>query len=109
MDSQVTTLGHSAGAQLWAMVLLHRARQASKHSRGDRHRKGAVASDADQNGAVVDCRMPVRFIGGHPVDFLEVITQPETQYKRPSSGHCRHKCCTYIYLCRYLKWTCASV
>ncbi|CAL8466146.1 g5682 [Coccomyxa elongata] len=61
--SKVTTLGHSAGAHLWAMVLLHRARQASKHSREERRGKEAVALEADQKGAGVDCRMPVRFIG----------------------------------------------
>ncbi|BDA51015.1 probable isoprenylcysteine alpha-carbonyl methylesterase I at N-terminal half [Coccomyxa sp. Obi] len=61
--SKVTTLGHSAGAHLWAMVLLHRARQASKHSREERRREGAAALEAGQNGAAVDCRMPARFIG----------------------------------------------
>ncbi len=70
MCPQVTALGHSAGAHLWAMVLLHRARQASKHSREERRGKGGVALEADQNGAALDCRMPARFIGGHPVDTL---------------------------------------
>lgn len=55
---QVTALGHSAGAQLLAMDLIHRARQASQQSPTKGRRKAAA-----QIAAAPDCRMPARFIG----------------------------------------------
>ncbi|EIE21216.1 alpha/beta-hydrolase [Coccomyxa subellipsoidea C-169] len=56
--AKVTALGHSAGAQLWAMVLLHRAMTASEQ----RLRKES-RTEIDQGAATVDCRMPAQFIG----------------------------------------------
>ncbi len=59
---QVTALGHSAGAQLWAMVLLHRAKTASEQ----RLRKES-RTEIDQGATTVDCRMPAQFVGARPL------------------------------------------
>lgn len=61
---QVTALGHSAGAQLWAMVLLNRAR--ARRACHANHQSSAVSpanGGAELAKAVEDTRMPVRFIG----------------------------------------------
>ena len=50
---QITALGHSAGAHLWFMALLARARAARQ--RPLRYQEGAAAR--------ADARMPARFIG----------------------------------------------
>ena len=50
---QVSALGHSAGAHMWAMVLLERARATRRSAR----QRTSHVGQADR-------RMPVRFIGG---------------------------------------------
>ena len=71
---QVSALGHSAGAHMWAMVLLERARAAG--------RKASQTSSDGSKGALgqLDTRMPARFIGGDPLvgwhlSYLSIITR----------------------------------
>jgi len=55
---QVSLLGHSAGGQICAMALLHRAKALSKHTKLERRSNGH-----QQDLAPAQERMPARFIG----------------------------------------------
>lgn len=60
LSLQVSALGHSAGAHMWAMVLLDRTRAA-------RRRASQKSSHASTEAAgQLDSRMPARLIGGRP-------------------------------------------
>jgi hypothetical protein len=56
---QVSALGHSAGAHMWAMVLIGRARAAREKPLHNKHAHTGKADDEQQ-----DHRMPAQFIGG---------------------------------------------
>ena len=61
---QVTALGHSAGAQLWCMALLGRARAARLRPRPCSQGPDPGSRDAGGGGcADLDARMPSRFVG----------------------------------------------
>ena len=55
---QVSLLGHSAGGQMCAMALLHRAKALSKRTKLERRSNGH-----QQELAPAQDRMPARFIG----------------------------------------------
>ncbi len=58
---QVSLLGHSAGGQMCAMALLHRAKALSKHTKLGRRSNGH-----QQDSVPARERMPARFIGSLP-------------------------------------------
>lgn len=78
---QVAAVGHSAGAHMWAMVLLERARAAKKkgsqrssavagHAGHDSSNGGLESADGGpQSDRWPDHRMPARFIGGVPPSY----------------------------------------
>lgn len=58
--SQVSLVGHSAGAQLAAMALLQRAKHASQLKRPQRRQQ---AAQQPEKGWQEDGRMPKRLVG----------------------------------------------
>jgi len=58
LNVQVSLLGHSAGGQMCAMALLHRAKALSKRTKLERRSNGH-----QQELAPAQDRMPARFIG----------------------------------------------
>ncbi len=58
LSQQVSALGHSAGAHMWAMVLLERAKAA-----GRKVTQTSLNGTREASGQP-DTRMPARFIGG---------------------------------------------
>ncbi|DBA89826.1 TPA: hypothetical protein ACH3X2_004693 [Trebouxia sp. C0005] len=69
---QVSLLGHSAGGQMCAMALLHRAKALSKHTKPERRSNGH-----QQDLTPAQERMPARFIGIAAVYDIETHYQYE--------------------------------
>ncbi|DBA84893.1 hypothetical protein WJX77_007852 [Trebouxia sp. C0004] len=69
---QVSLLGHSAGGQMCAMALLHRAKALSRHTKLERRSNGH-----QQDWAPAKERMPARFIGIAAVYDIETHYQYE--------------------------------
>lgn len=63
MCQQVSLVGHSAGAQMCAMALLHRAKALTKHKQS--HQSKAKSGQANGQGSQLpaDVCMPANFIG----------------------------------------------
>ena len=64
---QVSLLGHSAGGQMCAMALLHRAKALSKHTKPERRSNGH-----QQDLTPAQERMPARFIGSLSSDMSQL-------------------------------------
>lgn len=60
---QVSLVGHSAGAQLAAMALLHRAKHSAQQKRPQRRQQAAEQLDSAPDDCQEDGRMPKRLVG----------------------------------------------
>ena len=60
---QVSLVGHSAGAQMCAMALLHRAKALSKHKQSHQSINKSGQTSGQDSQLPTDVRMPAKFIG----------------------------------------------
>ena len=70
MTVQVSLLGHSAGGQMCAMALLHRAKALSKRTKVESRSNGH-----QQELAPAQDRMPARFIGSLSLHITQMAVK----------------------------------
>ena len=63
MCQQVSLVGHSAGAQMCAMALLHRAKALTKHKQSHQNKAKSGQANWQDSQLPADVRMPANFIG----------------------------------------------
>lgn len=89
---QVTALGHSAGAQLWCMALLGRARAARLRPRPCSQGPNPGSQDTGGGGgAYTDARVPSRFVGMAGVYDIGQHYRYEAARGLPHGNICSHR------------------